>query len=93
MSVMTGAEASTSSLNGTGEAASTASSPKASEAVRRRRREPININTATIFQLMTVDGVSQELAAHLVHYRERKVSLLSLFFVYSFPLSARNSGH
>jgi DNA uptake protein ComE-like DNA-binding protein len=72
MSVMTG-EASTSSVNGNGDAISIASSPKPSEISRRRRRDPININTATIFQLMTVDGITQELAAHIVHYRERKV--------------------
>lgn len=77
MSVMTG-EASTASLNGNSEVISIASSPKASTEVsdssrQRRRRDPVNINTATIFQLMTVNGITQELAAHTVHYREKKV--------------------
>ena len=80
MSVMTG-EASTSSVNGNGDAISIASSPKPSEISRRRRRDPININTATIFQLMTVDGITQELAAHIVHYRERKVWKMFVVFV------------
>ncbi len=70
-SVITG-NPSINSLNGNGETISVASSPKP-DRQRRRRRDPVNINAASIFQLMTVDGITQELAAHIVHYRERKV--------------------
>ena len=67
------ANASINSLNGNAETASIASSPKPERQKRSRRRDPVNINTASIFQLMTVDGITQELAAHIVHYRDRKV--------------------
>ncbi|XP_057366231.1 endonuclease/exonuclease/phosphatase family domain-containing protein 1-like [Daphnia carinata] len=66
------------SLNGNAETISTASSPKP-DRQRRRRRDPVNINTASIFQLMTVEGVTQELAAHLVHYREKKGPFKTLY--------------
>lgn len=73
------ANASISSLNGNAETASIASSPKPERQKRLRRREPVNINTSTIFQLMTVDGITQELAAHIVHYRERKGPFKTLY--------------
>lgn len=72
-SIITG-NPSINSLNGNAETISIASSPKPDRPRRQRRRDPVNINTASIFQLMTVDGITQELAAHLVHYREKKVS-------------------
>jgi competence ComEA-like helix-hairpin-helix protein len=34
----------------------------------------INVNTASVFELMTVQGLNQELAANVVHYREKKGS-------------------
>lgn len=37
----------------------------------------MSINTGNMFQLMTVDGITQELAAHILHYREKKVRLES----------------
>jgi len=69
---VTTTDASSSSCNVNGDSASVTSSPKISERHRRRKRDPVNINTASIFQLMTVDGITQELAAHTVHYRDRK---------------------
>lgn len=78
-SVITG-NPSLNSLNGNVETSSIASSPKP-DRQRRRRRDPVNINTASIFQLMTVDGITQELAAHIVHYRERKVNKVPKTFV------------
>lgn len=42
---------------------------------RQQRSSPlkvVNINTANMFQLMTVRGMSQEMAANVIHYRERK---------------------
>lgn len=32
----------------------------------------VNVNTASVFELMMVHGLNQELAAHVVHYREKK---------------------
>jgi competence ComEA-like helix-hairpin-helix protein len=32
----------------------------------------VNVNTASVFELMMVQGLNQELAANVVHYRERK---------------------
>lgn len=34
----------------------------------------IDINSANVFELMTVNGLNQELAANIVEYRERKGS-------------------
>lgn len=65
-------DASVCSFNVNSDSASVTSSPKPSERHRRRKRDPVNINTASIFQLMTVEGITQELAAHTVHYRDRK---------------------
>ena len=81
-SVITGNPSINSLNNGNAETISIASSPKP-DRQRRRRRDPVNINTASIFQLMTVDGITQELAAHVVHYREKKVDSIyikSLFY-------------
>ncbi|XP_067120177.1 endonuclease/exonuclease/phosphatase family domain-containing protein 1-like [Centruroides vittatus] len=42
---------------------------------RHQRPSPlktVNVNTANMFQLMTVRGMSQEMAANIIHYRERK---------------------
>lgn len=33
---------------------------------------PVNVNTATIFDLMTVNGINQALAAKIITYRERR---------------------
>ncbi|PSN31026.1 Endonuclease/exonuclease/phosphatase family domain-containing protein 1 [Blattella germanica] len=33
---------------------------------------PVNINTATVFELMSVHGLNQELAANIVEYRDKK---------------------
>nr|CAD7445663.1 unnamed protein product [Timema bartmani] len=33
---------------------------------------PVNANTASVFELMTVHGLNQELAANVVHHRERR---------------------
>ena len=73
------ARSSSGSVGTESECVSTASSPKtgvagAEHRTTRRRREPVIVNSATIFQLMSVDGITQELAAHIVHYRERKVA-------------------
>ncbi|XP_076370628.1 endonuclease/exonuclease/phosphatase family domain-containing protein 1-like isoform X3 [Tachypleus tridentatus] len=38
----------------------------------RTSAKMINANTANVFQLMTAPGVSQEVAANIIHYRERK---------------------
>ncbi|XP_022241052.1 endonuclease/exonuclease/phosphatase family domain-containing protein 1-like isoform X1 [Limulus polyphemus] len=38
----------------------------------RTSAKMINANTANVFQLMTAPGVSQEIAANIIHYRERK---------------------
>ena len=32
----------------------------------------VNVNTANVFELMTVRGLNQELAANVIHYREKK---------------------
>jgi DNA uptake protein and related DNA-binding proteins len=32
----------------------------------------VNVNTASVFELMTVCGLNQELAANVFHYREKK---------------------
>ena len=32
----------------------------------------VNINTASVFELMTVHGLNQELAANIVEYRDKK---------------------
>ncbi|XP_046652160.1 endonuclease/exonuclease/phosphatase family domain-containing protein 1-like [Daphnia pulicaria] len=77
-SIITG-NPSINSLNGNAETISIASSPKPDRPRRQRRRDPVNINTASIFQLMTVDGITQELAAHLVHYREKKGPFKTLY--------------
>lgn len=33
---------------------------------------PVNVNTATIFELMSVPGLTQEMAASICHIREKK---------------------
>jgi len=32
----------------------------------------VNVNTANVFELMTVRGLNQELAANVIHYRDKK---------------------
>jgi len=32
----------------------------------------VNVNTANVFELMTLRGLNQELAANVIHYREKK---------------------
>ena len=47
-------------------------SPSQSHMERSFRSSPlrlINVNTASIFDLMTVRGMNQELAANIAHYR------------------------
>ncbi|KAL1123887.1 hypothetical protein AAG570_001657 [Ranatra chinensis] len=41
-------------------------------------RPPLDVNTATVFQLMTVRGINQELAAAIVEYRDRRGDFFSL---------------
>jgi competence ComEA-like helix-hairpin-helix protein len=38
----------------------------------RSQSRVVNVNTASVFELMTVRGLNQELAANVVHYREKK---------------------
>lgn len=38
----------------------------------------INVNTSNVFQLMSIQGVTQELAANIVDYRDRKGSFKTL---------------
>ncbi|KAG1666218.1 Endonuclease/exonuclease/phosphatase family domain-containing protein 1 [Nymphon striatum] len=38
----------------------------------------INVNTANVFQLMSIQGITQEVAANIIHYRDRKGSYKSL---------------
>ncbi|XP_059608402.1 endonuclease/exonuclease/phosphatase family domain-containing protein 1-like [Phlebotomus argentipes] len=49
-----------------------------SEPALPARPGPLNINTATVFQLQQVSGLNQELAANVVEYRKRKGPFKSL---------------
>lgn len=40
--------------------------------VRSSPSKLVNVNTANVFQLMSVCRMTQEMAAHIVHFRERK---------------------
>lgn len=45
---------------------------KSSELSPASIRPPVDINTSNAFQLMTVRGINQELAAAIVDYRQRR---------------------
>lgn len=51
---------------------------KSSELSPANTRPPIDINTSNAFQLMTVRGINQELAAAIVDYRQRRGDFFTL---------------
>uniref|UniRef100_T1ISV2 Endonuclease/exonuclease/phosphatase family domain-containing protein 1 n=1 Tax=Strigamia maritima TaxID=126957 RepID=T1ISV2_STRMM len=67
----------TSSLNGSTESL-TSSVTSMNKSVKMPCHKVINVNKANVFQLMSIRGIDQELAANIVHYREKKGHFKSL---------------